>query len=102
MLASYSSYYAHTWPWRRMRRYGGLSRGVERSSPRQFFRDCTIAMCGYDFREGQVTKWRSSPCRVIRLRSAFLENENPAEAGGDCLKARPRLALADRLRTCSG
>ena len=26
---------------------------VARSSPRQFFPDCTIAMCGYDFREGQ-------------------------------------------------
>jgi hypothetical protein len=35
-----------------MRRYGELSRGAERSSPRQFFPDCTIAMCGYDFREG--------------------------------------------------
>jgi hypothetical protein len=34
--------------------YGELSRGAERSSPRQFFPDCTIAMCGYDFREGQV------------------------------------------------
>jgi hypothetical protein len=22
-------------------------------APRQFFPDCTIAMCGYDFREGQ-------------------------------------------------
>jgi hypothetical protein len=38
-----------------MRRYGELSRGAERSSPRQFFPDCTIAMCGYDFREGQVS-----------------------------------------------
>src|SRR5436853_775980 len=36
------------WRWRRMRRYGELSRGAERSSPRQFFPDCTIAMCGYD------------------------------------------------------
>src|SRR5438034_461073 len=36
-----------------MRRYDELSRGAERSSPRQFFPDCTIAMCGYDFREGQ-------------------------------------------------
>jgi hypothetical protein len=35
-----------------MRRYGEISRGAERSSPRQFFLDCTIAMCGYDFREG--------------------------------------------------
>jgi hypothetical protein len=26
---------------------------VARSSPRQFFPGCTIAMCGYDFREGQ-------------------------------------------------
>src|SRR6266699_1881884 len=40
------------WRWRRMRRYGELSRGAERSSARQFFPDCTIAMCGYDFREG--------------------------------------------------
>jgi hypothetical protein len=32
---------------------GEPSRGAERSSPRQFFPDCTIAMCGYDFREGQ-------------------------------------------------
>src|ERR1700730_1433372 len=39
-----------------MRRYGELSRGAERSSPRQFFPDCTIAMCGYDFREGHVAK----------------------------------------------
>src|SRR6266542_3680204 len=46
---------ARTWRWRRMRRYGELSRGAERSSPRQFFPDCTIAMCGYDFREGQVS-----------------------------------------------
>src|SRR5258708_37609105 len=38
-----------------MRRYGELSRGAERSSPRQFFPDCTIAMCGYDFREEQVS-----------------------------------------------
>jgi hypothetical protein len=37
-----------------MRRYGELSRGAERSSPRQFFPDCTIAMCGYDFRGGTV------------------------------------------------
>src|SRR5260221_3899910 len=44
---------ARTWRWRRMRRYGELSRGVERSSPRQFFPGCTIAMCGYNFREGQ-------------------------------------------------
>src|SRR2546430_15822234 len=44
---------ARTWRWRRMRRYGELSRGAARSSPRQFFPDCTIAMCGYDFREGQ-------------------------------------------------
>ena len=36
-----------------MRRYGELSRGAERLSPRQFFPDCTIAMCGYDFRERQ-------------------------------------------------
>ena len=36
-----------------MRRYGELSRGAERSSPRQFSPDCTIAMRGYDFREGQ-------------------------------------------------
>src|SRR6266403_555134 len=43
-----------TWRWRRMRRYSELSRGAERSSPRQFFPDCTIAMRGYDFREGQV------------------------------------------------
>ena len=43
---------ARTWRWRRMRRYGELSRGAERSSPRQFFSDCTIAMCGYHFREG--------------------------------------------------
>jgi len=35
-----------------MRRYGELSSGVERSSPRQFFPDYTIAMRGYDFREG--------------------------------------------------
>src|SRR5260370_22937055 len=42
-----------TWRWRRMRRYGELSRGRERSSPRRFFPDCTIAMPGYDFREGQ-------------------------------------------------
>jgi transposase InsO family protein len=39
MLASYSSYYNES--------------RTERSSPRQFFPDCTIAMCGYDFREGQ-------------------------------------------------
>ena len=45
---------ARTWRWRRMRRYGELSRSAERSSPRQFFPDCTIAMCGYDFRKGQV------------------------------------------------
>jgi transposase len=44
---------ARTWRWRRMRRYDELSRGAERSSPRQFFPDCTITMCGYDFREGQ-------------------------------------------------
>jgi hypothetical protein len=37
-----------------MRRYGELSRGAERSSPRQFSPDCTIAMCGYDFREGHL------------------------------------------------
>jgi hypothetical protein len=36
-----------------MRRYGELSKGAERSSPRQFFADYTIAMRGYDFREGQ-------------------------------------------------
>jgi hypothetical protein len=35
-----------------MRRYGELSRAAERSSPRQFFPDCIIAMRGYDFREG--------------------------------------------------
>src|SRR6266478_3422062 len=45
--------HARTWRWRRMRRYGELSRGADRSSPRQFSPDCTIAMCGYDFREGQ-------------------------------------------------
>ena len=38
----------------RLRRYGELSRGAERSSPRQFFPDYIIAMCGYDFREGQA------------------------------------------------
>src|SRR5262249_60093736 len=47
---------ARTWRWRRMRRYGELSSGVERSSPRQFFPDYTIAMRGYDFREGQVAE----------------------------------------------
>src|SRR6266446_9679785 len=57
---------ARTWRWRRMRRYGELSRGAERSSPRQFSPDCTIAMCGYDFREGQELY---SPIlwRLIRL-----------------------------------
>ena len=49
---------ARTWRWRRMRRYGELSRGRERSSPRRFFPDCTIAMPGHDFREGQGIK----PC----------------------------------------
>jgi hypothetical protein len=52
MLASYSSYYnespTHFGVGEGMRRYGELSRGAERSSPRQFFPDCTIAMCGYD------------------------------------------------------
>jgi hypothetical protein len=41
-----------------MRRYGELSSGVERSSPRQFFPDYTIAMRGYDFREGQVLDFK--------------------------------------------
>src|SRR5260370_37478936 len=51
---------ARTWRWRRTRRYGGPSRGAERSSPPQFFPDCTIAMCGYDFREGQEGETTSS------------------------------------------
>src|SRR5437016_5920547 len=34
----------------------GSSRGAERSSPCQFFPDCTIAMRGYDFREGHPRK----------------------------------------------
>src|SRR5260370_38171774 len=81
MLASYSSYYnesrARTWLWRRMRRYGERSRGAERSSPRQFFPDYTIAMRGYDFREGQgevlsatslvTTSYGSAARRVARL-----------------------------------
>jgi len=60
-----------------MRRYGELSRGAERSSPRQFFPDCTIAMRGYDFREGQgevlsatslvTTSYGSAARRVARL-----------------------------------
>src|SRR6266480_7830253 len=54
---------ARTWRWRRMRRYGERSRGAERSSPRQFFPDCTIAMCGYDFREGQEFPF----CLSLRL-----------------------------------
>ena len=54
MLSSCTTSRARTWRWRRMRRYGELSRGAERSSPCQFFLDCTIAMRGYDFREGQA------------------------------------------------
>src|SRR4029453_19282469 len=52
---------ARTWRWRRMRRYDELSRGAERSSPRQFFPDCTIAMCGYDFREGHGSLFKADP-----------------------------------------
>ena len=60
-----------------MRRYGGLSRDVELSSPRQFFLDCTIAMCGYDFREGHSREARavhalrrSQVAHRVRLRAA--------------------------------
>src|SRR5262249_49678632 len=61
---------ARTWRWRRMRRYGELSRGTERSSPRQFFPGCTIAMCGYDLREGHgkvgaVKLWPAGPQLVV-------------------------------------
>src|SRR5262249_4399029 len=59
-----------TWRWRRMRRYSELSRGAERSSPRQFFPDCTIAMRGYNFREGQVV-------RLVRPGATFLRNYAP-------------------------
>src|SRR5207247_2878002 len=56
MLASYSSYYNESRTHLALEKDAPLrraSRGAERSSPRQFFPDCTIAMCGYDFREGQ-------------------------------------------------
>jgi hypothetical protein len=54
MLASYSSYYNESRThlalekdaplWRAIQRYGAII-----TTPM----DCTIAMCGYDFREGQ-------------------------------------------------
>ena len=43
MLASYSSYYNES----------RTHLALEKDAPRQFFPDCIIAMCGYDFREGQ-------------------------------------------------
>ncbi len=66
MLALLTTSRARTWRWRRMRRYGELSRGAERSSPRQFFPDCTIAMRGYDFREGQLAIQPKHPSRVAQ------------------------------------
>jgi transposase-like protein len=66
-----------------MRRYGELSRGAERSSPRQFFPDCTIAMCGYDFREGQeiaqlkreVTKLKAER-DILKKAAAYFAKES--------------------------
>jgi hypothetical protein len=63
-----------------MHRYSELSRGAERSSPRQFFPDCTIAMCGYDFREGQGPYRRFIVCHVGDL---SIQNETPKMALGD-------------------
>src|SRR5215475_13322990 len=63
----------HAMGWRRMRRYGELSSGVERSSPRQFFPDYTIAMRGYDFREGQRRPHRIG-ARPRRTSSPLLPN----------------------------
>jgi lipopolysaccharide/colanic/teichoic acid biosynthesis glycosyltransferase len=67
-----------------MRRYGGPSRGVERSSPRQFFLDCTIAMCGYDFREGQpvlFTQTRNGfngrSFRIFKFRTMSVFEDGP-------------------------
>src|SRR5262249_22859804 len=70
---------ARTWRWRRMRRYGELSSGVERSSPRQFFPDYTIAMRGYDFREGQYPyhrrgQWDRAGCGARCCRPAMWRN----------------------------
>jgi hypothetical protein len=56
-----------------MRRYGELSSGVERSSPRQFFPDYAIAMRGYDFREGQRRPHRIG-ARPRRTSSPLLPN----------------------------
>jgi len=80
---------ARTWRWRRMRRYGELSRGAEWSSPRQFFPDCTIAMRGYDFREGQLAIQPKHPSRVAQ----------PAN-GGASDSQRPEWNLAVFLRSC--
>jgi hypothetical protein len=54
MLASYSSYYNESRTHLALEKDAPceLSRGAERSSPRQLFPDCTIAIRGYDFREG--------------------------------------------------
>src|SRR5260370_36293620 len=76
---------ARTWRWRRMRRYGELSRDVERSSPRQFFPGCTIAMCGYDFREGQedfqCLFFESMPTKAVarsRSRNFLTQSTGPS------------------------
>src|SRR6266852_5150365 len=54
-----------------------LSRGAERSSPRQYFPDCTIAMRGYDFREGEVVGFGE-----VALAQKRPHKEGAADRGG--------------------
>src|SRR6266511_2356383 len=82
-----------------MRRYDELSRGAERSSPCQFFPDCTIAMCGYDFREGQgpgAAGWTHPPgtrpfnagdaeAEFVSLEEADAEAQGKMTADGDVI-----------------
>jgi hypothetical protein len=55
MLASYSSYYNESRTHLTLEKDTPLRRAIQRCGAIiQFFPDCTIAMCGYDFRKGQV------------------------------------------------
>src|SRR5262249_57423394 len=79
---------ARTWRWRRMRRYGELSSGVERSSPRQFFLDYTIAMRGYDFREGH----HLADIEAVLEQMGERPHAKAPPADGPAVRQPPRLA----------
>jgi hypothetical protein len=67
----------------------GTHRPTERSSPRQFFLDCTIAMRGYDLREGQRSR------RDIRR---AIRHQRPAITSVDTDREGPVAGRTNRAR----